>query len=86
VKEAKTRKNVDTKASKGRKMRFTVHEKLQNFMAPENRGSWEPDAIERFFRTLLGQKITLGEEDASDGGEGEVGVSLEDEGLVLFRS
>jgi protein AATF/BFR2 len=86
VKEAKTRKNVDTKASKGRKMRFTVHEKLQNFMAPEDRGSWEPGAIDRFFGTLLGQKMTLGEEDASYDGEGQNGVSLEEDGLMLFRS
>ncbi|KAN0119613.1 TRAUB domain containing protein [Hyaloscypha variabilis] len=86
VKEAKTRKNVDTKASKGRKMRFTVHEKLQNFMAPEDRGTWEPAAIDRFFGTLLGQKMTLGEEEASDDGEGENGFSLEEEGLMLFRS
>ena len=62
AKEAKMRKKVDTKASKGRKMRFTVHEKLQNFMAPEDRGSWEPEAIDRFFGTLLGQKMSLGEE------------------------
>ena len=86
VKEAKTRKNVDTKASKGRKMRFTVHEKLQNFMAPEDRGSWEPAAIDRFFGTLLGQKMTLGEEEVSNDGEAENGVSLEEEGLMLFRS
>jgi protein AATF/BFR2 len=84
VKEAKTRKNVDTKASKGRKMRYTVHEKLQNFMAPEDRGSWEQDAVDRFFGTLLGQKMTLGEEDARDE-EGD-GVPLEEEGLMLFRS
>lgn len=85
VKEAKTKKNVDTKASKGRKMRYTVHEKLQNFMAPEDRGAWEPEAIDRFFGTLLGQKMTLGEdvemEDDEDGG-----VSIEEEGLKLFRS
>ena len=86
VKEAKTRKNVDTKASKGRKMRFTVHEKLQNFMAPEDRRSWEPDAIDRFFRTLLGQKMTLGEGEASDEDEGDDGISPEEEGLMLFRS
>jgi protein AATF/BFR2 len=82
VKEAKTRKNVDTKASKGRKMRFTVHEKLQNFMAPEDRGRWEPEAIDRFFRTLLGQKMTLGEDDEDE----DDGVSLEEQGLMLFRS
>jgi protein AATF/BFR2 len=85
IKEAKTRKNVDTKASKGRKMRYTVHEKLQNFMAPEDRGRWEPDAIDRFFGTLLGQKMTLAEADVEDDEE-ENRVPLEEEGLMLFRS
>ncbi|KAH6679796.1 apoptosis-antagonizing transcription factor [Halenospora varia] len=84
VKEAKAKKNVDTKASKGRKMRYTVHEKLQNFMAPEDRGSWEPEAIDRFFGTLLGQKMTLGEDEMDIDGEEE--VPLEEEGLKLFRS
>lgn len=84
VKEAKTRKHVDTKASKGRKMRFTVHEKLQNFMAPEDRGSWEPEAIDRFFGTLLGQKMTLRENDES--GDEEEGSTNEEECLTLFRS
>lgn len=83
VKEAKMRKKVDTKASKGRKMRFTVHEKLQNFMAPEDRGSWEPEAIDRFFGALLGQKMTLGEEMEVDD---EDKVPLEEASLMLFRS
>merc|ERR1711977_68750 len=72
VKEVKTRRNVDTKASKGRKMRFTVHEKLQNFMAPEDRTSWRPEAIDLFFGNLLGQKMNLGEEEDDD-------VEIEDE-------
>ncbi|KAH8684881.1 apoptosis-antagonizing transcription factor [Tricladium varicosporioides] len=84
VKEAKAKKNVDTKASKGRKMRYTVHEKLQNFMAPEDRGSWEPEAIDRFFGTLLGQKMTLGEDEMDV--DSEEKVLLEEEGLKLFRS
>ncbi|EHK99025.1 putative protein bfr-2 [Glarea lozoyensis 74030] len=84
VKEAKTKKIVDTKASKGRKMRFTVHEKLQNFMAPEDRGSWEPHAIDRFFGTLLGQKMTLGEDIQNE--EDHDAMSVEEEGLKLFRS
>ena len=84
IKEAKMRKKVDTKASKGRKMRFTVHEKLQNFMAPEDRGSWEPEAINRFFGTLLGQKMTLGEDIEVDEKEDE--IPLEEQGLMLFRS
>ncbi|KFY08023.1 hypothetical protein V492_06603 [Pseudogymnoascus sp. VKM F-4246] len=82
AKEARTKKNVDTRASKGRKMKFTVHEKLQNFMAPEDRGLWEPEAIDRFFGTLLGQKMNLGEEDESDDEE----APLAEEALMLFRS
>lgn len=86
VKEAKMRKTVDTKASKGRKMRFTVHEKLQNFMAPEDRGSWEQPAVDRFFGTLLGQKMTLGENEMDVDNEDETPLELEEEGLKLFRS
>ena len=83
VKEAKTKKIVDTKASKGRKMRYTVHEKLQNFMAPEDRTSWEPEAIDRFFGTLLGQKMTLREDEMDI--DGDEDVALEENGLKLFR-
>lgn len=83
LKEAKTRKQVDRKASKGRKLRFTVHERLQNFTAPEDRRSWEQDAIDRFFGTLFGQKMELGE-DESDEEMG--GASVQEEGLRLFRS
>ncbi|KAE8453539.1 hypothetical protein EG329_010400 [Mollisiaceae sp. DMI_Dod_QoI] len=86
VKEAKTRKAIDTKASKGRKMRFTVHEKLQSFMAPEDRRSWEPHAIDGFFGSLLGQKMTLVEDASEDETGDDNGVPLEEEGLVLFRS
>ncbi|KAK1836657.1 apoptosis-antagonizing transcription factor [Podospora conica] len=85
LKEAKTRKQVDRKASKGRKLRFTVHEKLQNFMAPEDRRSWEEHAVDRFFGTLFGQKMELKEDDnASDTEMG--GVDVEEDGLRLFRS
>ncbi|KND90529.1 Protein BFR2 [Tolypocladium ophioglossoides CBS 100239] len=84
AKEAKTRKQVDRKASKGRKMRFTVHEKLQNFMAPEDRRSWEPEAIDRFFGTLFGRKMELNEGESED--EEMEGLDAEDEGLRLFRN
>ncbi|KAK5995227.1 Protein BFR2 [Cladobotryum mycophilum] len=82
-KEAKMRKVVDRKASKGRKMRFTVHEKLQNFMAPEDRRSWEQEAIDRFFGTLFGQKMELNEEESEDDEMDE--LYNKDEGLRLFR-
>ncbi|KAI3399016.1 hypothetical protein diail_8043 [Diaporthe ilicicola] len=66
IKEAKTRKQVDRRASKGRKLRFTVHEKLQNFMAPEDRRSWEDEAIDRLFGTLFGQRAHLKEDDTEE--------------------
>ncbi|KAH8837438.1 hypothetical protein MCOR27_004686 [Pyricularia oryzae] len=85
VKEARTRKVVDRRASKGRKLRFTVHEKLQNFMAPEDRRTWEQDAIDRFFGTLFGQKMEL-REDADGASEDEDmgGVDVDGPGLRLF--
>ncbi|KAH7319682.1 apoptosis-antagonizing transcription factor [Stachybotrys elegans] len=82
-KEAKNRKVVDRKASKGRKMRFTVHEKLQNFMAPEDRRSWEQDQIDRFFGTLFGRKMELNEESDDEDMED---IDAEEEGLRLFRN
>ncbi|KAF2765905.1 TRAUB-domain-containing protein, partial [Teratosphaeria nubilosa] len=59
--EAKTKKNVDTKASKGRKLRYTVHEKLQNFMAPEDRRTWGERQTDELFGSLFGQKLGLAE-------------------------
>jgi len=42
---------------------------LQNFMAPEDRTTWRPEAIDNFFGGLLGQKMNLGEEDNEDAEE-----------------
>ena len=82
----KNRKEVDTRASKGRKMRFNVHEKLQNFMAPEDRGSWTVRARDEFFASLLGKSASgllgEGDEDASDVESDE---DREEGGLRLFR-
>lgn len=87
LKETKTRKTVDRRASKGRKLRYTVHEKLQNFMAPEDRRSWEDHAIDRLFGTLFGQKMELREEDEDGVSDTEMGgVDVEEEGLRLFRN
>lgn len=81
IKEAKTRKLVDRRASKGRKLRFTVHEKVENFMAPEDRRRWEEAAIDRLFGTLFGQRLGLREEESE-----EEDVDVEEEGLKLFRN
>ncbi|KAI9800904.1 MAG: rRNA-processing protein bfr2 [Piccolia ochrophora] len=82
--EAKVRKKVDTRASKGRKMRFTVQEKLQNFMAPEDRGTWGARQREELWRGLVGAVrggLEEGVDEGVDGGEEEGEVALR-----LFRS
>ncbi|KAF1828177.1 TRAUB-domain-containing protein [Decorospora gaudefroyi] len=85
AREAKTKKVVDTKASKGRRLRYTVQEKLQNFMAPEERGGWGDRQREELFSSLFGQRLALGElDDDVDFEEG--GVDFEEAGLMLFRS
>jgi protein AATF/BFR2 len=75
-------KHVDTKASKGRKVRYTVHEKLQNFAAEEERGTWEESARTEFFGSLFGARRMLDEtehvEDRAEDGEAEA--------LRLFRN
>lgn len=52
----KVKKVVDTKASKGRKLRYEVHEKLQNFMVPATpRGAWHDEQIDELFSSLMGK-------------------------------
>ncbi|KAK2184514.1 hypothetical protein NP493_262g02006 [Ridgeia piscesae] len=41
---SKVKKKVDTKASKGRKIRYDVHRKLVNFMAPTDTCQWTDEA------------------------------------------
>ena len=73
ARDRKPRGQVDTRASKGRKMRYAVHEKLQNFMAPEDRGSWGERQTAELFAGLLGQKkVTV--EDGEDEDEDDDGV------------
>lgn len=87
--DRKPRGQVDTRASKGRKMRFTVHEKLQNFMAPEDRGSWGQRQATELFAGLLGRRVRLGEEEGEgeegrDEANGDMGAPLSEEALVMF--
>ena len=81
-------KRVDTRASKGRKVRYTVHEKLQNFAAEEERGTWEEGARREFFGSLFGARRMLDEDDREnrDVEEEEVMVDGEAEALRLFRN
>ena len=83
--ELRVRKQVDRKASKGRKMRYTVHEKLQNFMAPDDRRTWGERQRAELFASLLGRRP--GERDGEvneDEGEDEDDERMDGEGLRLF--
>ncbi|XP_050074455.1 protein Aatf [Anopheles maculipalpis] len=51
----KMKKTVDTKASKGRKIRYVVHNKLVNFMAPVPDYDWTDEAKDELFSSLFGQ-------------------------------
>lgn len=60
MRDSKKKKVVDTKASKGRKLRYQVQEKIQNFMAPLENNTWHEQQIEYdplflFLRPLLTQ-------------------------------
>ncbi|KAG2366961.1 apoptosis-antagonizing transcription factor [Suillus spraguei] len=67
-KQKKAKKHVDTKASKGRKLRYEVHEKIQNFMVPvTTQGSWHEEQIDELFASLLGKGFENSMQDA-DGG------------------
>ena len=48
----KQRKQVDRRASKGRKLRYHVHEKLANFMAPQELEA--PQFAAQLFTNLFG--------------------------------
>lgn len=66
ARDRKPRGQVDTRASKGRKMRYTVQEKLQSFMVPEDHGSWGERQAAELFGGLLGRKFTFQEEEEEE--------------------
>ncbi|XP_017474144.1 PREDICTED: protein Aatf [Rhagoletis zephyria] len=49
----KMKKKVDTRASKGRKLRYTVHKKLINFMAPDDTSTWTEESKDELYRSLF---------------------------------
>ncbi len=53
---AKSRRGIDRKASKGRKVRYTVMPKLANFMVPIVHNSSNAFAVDELFMGLFGQK------------------------------
>ena len=62
-------------------MRYTVHEKLQNFMAPVDLGGWGERQRRELFGGLFGGRVVLGEDEGDEGVgmDGEDGDEDEDE-------
>ncbi|XP_072162826.1 protein AATF-like [Diadema setosum] len=52
---SKVKRQVDTKASKGRKIRYDVHQKLVSFMAPREDSFMSTEARSELFKSLFGQ-------------------------------
>lgn len=50
----KMKKAVDTRASKGRKIRYVVHNKLVSFMAPNHSANWTDEQKEELFKSIFG--------------------------------
>lgn len=73
----KQKKVVDTKASKGRKLRYEVHEKLQNFMVPIpaqvmfGAVAWGEQQTDELFASLLGTPGAAAPQDAPMDVDGE---------------
>ncbi|KAF4593277.1 rRNA-processing protein bfr2 [Pleurotus pulmonarius] len=93
-KQKKSKKAVDTKASKGRKLRFEVHEKLQNFMVPVPvAGSWHEEQIDELFASLLGkgfEQDVHGDDTTGDGldsafADTEAGKQLQEQADASLR-
>lgn len=83
----KLKKNVDNKASKGRRLRYEVQEPIANFETPLDHFKWSDEQMDDLFASLLGQKITMNEEERS--GEAEKEDEDEEEliandGITLF--
>lgn len=55
----KMKKKVDTRASKGRKIRFVVHNKLVNFLPPRDSSEYTDEAKTELYNSLFGMANQL---------------------------
>ncbi|PWN36065.1 TRAUB-domain-containing protein [Meira miltonrushii] len=75
---AKKHRVVDRNASKGRRLRFDVHEKVQSFMPPIPSETWSVEQIDRLMRQLR-NTYGNGKVASADGEEGVGNHADEDE-------
>ncbi|EGV62480.1 TRAUB-domain-containing protein [Yamadazyma tenuis ATCC 10573] len=79
-KAQKSNKNVDTKASKGRKLKFNIQDPIAHFETPLNL-KWEDFQIDELFASLLGQKVNMDEADEVALEDAEI---INDDSIKLF--
>ncbi|VEN40434.1 unnamed protein product [Callosobruchus maculatus] len=56
---SKMKRKVDTRASKGRKIRYAIHSKLVNFMAPIDENLWTDEAKSELYSSLFGKNQSV---------------------------
>ncbi|WWC91884.1 uncharacterized protein L201_006833 [Kwoniella dendrophila CBS 6074] len=96
-KEKKKKREAERGGSKGRKLRYTVHEKAQNFVVPiPLSNGWHEEQIDELFSSLFGGvgmsgaktekdvQVDIGRLDGDDEGEGESGGLSGLGGLRVF--
>lgn len=55
---SKMKRNIDTRATKGRRIRYVVHQKLVNFMAPITyNDTWTDSAKNELYNSIFGKSI-----------------------------
>ncbi|XP_013162574.1 PREDICTED: protein Aatf [Papilio xuthus] len=52
---SKMKRKVDTKATKGRRIKYVVHNQLVNYMAPEKSVSWTDESKNELYSSLFGK-------------------------------
>lgn len=82
----KLKKNVDTKASKGRKLKYTIQEPIANYEAPANGGfKWSDEQIDEFFAGLLGQRISFDEAEAIEDEQDDAEIeAIKNDDIQIF--
>lgn len=85
TKAKKFKKNVDTKASKGRKLNYKPQEPLINYMAASSdKNRWDDYQIDEFFTGLFGQKVDMDEEEKEAEENDEEAIAIANDNLRLF--
>lgn len=80
----KIKKNIDTKASKGRKLNYSIQEPIAHFETPINNGyHWSDEQIDEFFVGLLGQKVDFNESDSGESDNDHIDEERKNEELAI---